>query len=73
MRQLSNAILEAVQRGVKVRMITDDSMISTSGTQINKLQSNGKLWRREKCVSIVNALPTNLFYEVNSIYFVIKM
>lgn len=41
MRQISDAILNAVQRGVRVRMITDYSMIHSSGTQINRLQERG--------------------------------
>lgn len=42
MRQIGAAILNAVQRGVKVRMIADYSMIKTSGSQINELQLKGK-------------------------------
>lgn len=48
MRHIGDAILKAVQRGVKLRVITDYSMIGASGTQINKLQSKGKLTRRKK-------------------------
>ena len=61
MRQISEAIFDAVQRGVKVRMIADSSMIATSGSQINKLQAKGKIewrivWFRNKRFNYVKCL-----------------
>lgn len=48
MRQISEAIVAALQRGVKVRLISDYSMIATSGSQINKLQLKGNFRMIEK-------------------------
>lgn len=56
-RQISEAISNAVQRGVKVRMIADYSMIATSGSQINRLQSNGN--GNVRNINVSNALATN--------------
>lgn len=41
MKHIGDAILNAKRRGVIIRIISDQSMIATSGTQINRLQSSG--------------------------------
>lgn len=41
-RQISEAVQNAVKRGVEVRIIVDRSMISTSGSQVDKIQEKGK-------------------------------
>lgn len=39
---IADALMRAKDRGVKVRIITNHSMIETSGSQINKLQLGGE-------------------------------
>lgn len=43
MRHLGDAVLNAKRRGVDVRIISDNSMINSSGTQINRLQGEGTI------------------------------
>lgn len=62
MPQISDAILNAVQRGVKVRMIADFSNIGSTGSQVNRLQENGKYTTREMCGSIENTMAINTCY-----------
>lgn len=42
LRHISDALLEAKERGVTIRIISDNSMIATSGSQINTLQREGQ-------------------------------
>lgn len=41
MRHIGDAINNAKRRGVTIRIITDNSMIAASNSQINQLQSGG--------------------------------
>lgn len=59
MNSIAEALIRARDRGVTVRIISDQSMIATSGSRINRLQSGGEqieisfniietLWRWDK-------------------------
>lgn len=43
MRHLGDAIMNAKKRGIDIRIISDNSMINSSGTQINRLQGEGRI------------------------------
>lgn len=49
MQQIGEAILNAVQRGVEVRIISNYSSILNSGSKINELQTQGKFNARNLC------------------------
>lgn len=42
-REISNQIVKAHNRGLKVRVITDEDMANGSGSQINSFRQAGKL------------------------------
>lgn len=63
MRQFYEAVLRAHQRGVKVRMIADRSMIATSGTRVNQLQESGKIHFQE-CVLMTKCTTVHIVFFI---------